>query len=956
MHMDVRTHSQSPGCSVSLLLQGRRILSWSFVGQKFDRSVSAKEQSKQPISFATIAFSAAFCGNSFADGEESLWCANKRLSTRVVDLETWNVAAVLRLNATRDTDHSILRISLAQQDFVAKMVHCFDLFGSHTSSNHRTRSLTFESIHEEEDNDQQSPLLVEIVGALGVRHHGDRVNPSVVVKTGGGTTELHRTKAIPHDGNPIWTVLTKSLFVLEVPTDATTEDKTKDNQAVRFDVCDGAVRLGTLVLTHRQLRENATGQRMEYQVTATVGAHHTRATLALRIQPATVADLEFLAPSWTGDTSHAPALATDMNFKEVKLKNFFQHYKKKDRQGRQLYRCMPGPDPRRPPEETEWMTAAELTEAALEPSREWVHAGQGTIGKVYLEILGCDGLPDMDIAVNKLDVTDPFCAVAFEDNLVRTAMLWDDQNPRWMPWTMRAFCFHVSHPTSLLMVGVFDYDETPMDGHDPVGRVVINTANYYSNTEYLLRYNLHHDPRQMDQTSRGTILIRLRLEWTSEVQAMKASYTSPPKCIINCQTSKAHEVLRYLTRGAVDMEEPTVNTVKLYAAEVTSYWQHYCYFLDIMFEIFLWRGRWHLSDTKSFWFPIHSVAFAASILISLEYPHLAGAMFFYLLAWVMLSINFFASRHPNPWKRVKRSEETNLVVLTGHSFANPDMQIVPDEGVELGKVVDKVDEIRGARMSKLISACIHFLLQINEIYSKTSVGAKFFSTQSSGWNILSGRLHSLHMMLKMICTYARLYVSLINWQGYYANKLTTTLVLLGTICMLPPVHFIAWWVVRIVAWTVLGPWMKFVDVYWVHGWYKTSDELLQLVLAGVEPDPDLPDFNSLLESDVFLKMSLAGRVIGENALKLKDMRAHVFGAYCEVIPAVDASRVPSVPLPSSSACPYDPVAVPNSPPTGHTYVVGQKLSGTMIMKQSPLAADEGPAGTAAQDATRKKYD
>jgi hypothetical protein len=830
------------------------------------------------------------------------------------------------------------------------MVHCFDLFGS-TTSNNRTRSLTFESIHEDDNTTRR--LLVEIVGALGVSRHGDRVNPSVVVKTGGGTTEIHRTKAIPHDGNPIWTVLTKSLFVLEVP-DATTEDDTKDNQAVRFDVCHGAARLGTLVLTHSQLRRNATGQRMEYKVTPT--AHDTRATLALRIQPATVADLEFLEPPSTGDTSNAQALATDMNFKEVKLKNFFQQYKKKDRQGRQLYRCMPGPDPRRPPEETEWMTAAELTQVALEPSREWVHAGQGTIGKVYLEILGCDGLPDMDIAANKLDLTDPFCAVVFEDNLVRTAMLWDDQNPRWMPWTMRAFCFHVRHPNSLLMVGVFDYDETPMDGHDPVGRVVINTANYYSNTEYLLRYNLHHDPRQMDQTSRGTILIRLRLEWTSEVKAMKASYTSPPKCIINCQTSKAHEVLRYLTRGAVDMEEPTVNTVKLYAAEVTSYWQHYCYFLDIMFEIFLWRGRWHLSETKSFWFPIQSVAFAASILISLEYPHLAGAMFFYLLAWVMLRLNFFASRHPNPWKRVKRSEETNLVVLTGHSFANPDMQIVPDEGVELGKVVDKVHEIRGARMSKLISEFINFMLKINEIYSKTSVGATFFSTQSSGWHFLSGRLHSVHMMLKMICTSARLYFSLINWQGYYANKLTTTLVLLGTICMLPPVHFIAWWAVRIVAWTVLGPWMKLVDVYWVHGWYKTSDELMQLVIAGVAPEPDLPDFASMLESDVFLKMSHAGRVIGENALKLKDMREHVFGAYCEVIPAVDPSRFPSVPLPSSSACPYDPVAVPSSPTVGNTYVAGQKLSGTMIMKQSPHQADEVPSLTEAKDAGRKKYD
>jgi hypothetical protein len=39
------------------------------------------------------------------------------------------------------------------------------------------------------------------------------------------------------------------------------------------------------------------------------------------------------------------------------------------------------------------------------------------------------------------------------------------------------FAFQV-RPSSILMLGVFDHDETPLDHHDFDGRVVINTANF----------------------------------------------------------------------------------------------------------------------------------------------------------------------------------------------------------------------------------------------------------------------------------------------------------------------------------------------------------------------------------------------------------------------------------------------------------------------------------------------
>lgn len=812
----------------------------------------------------------------------------------------------------------------------------------------------------------QQRILTEVVSAMGLsRDARDGVDPFVIIKKGSkeGNKEVHRTKPVSNDGNPIWTIKTKSLCVLTIPEKnnevgvSNTENTTPANDFFLFEVCDGFRSLATLTLSSDEIAKNLTAERLEYRMQPQKGSKLMRPLLVLRFRNATPEECLFLGvhPKCTEDKNNGNnkkekiqdqtvnGRANDMDFKEVRIKNIFQQDKKR-KDGVEYLRVMPGPDPSRPAKETEWMTQEQIYKEALKPSKKWVNAGHGHIGKIYLEILACDNLPRMDINPN--DDTDPFVGIVFEDNLLRTDMIWDEPNPRWMPWTMRAFCLNVRHPTSLLMIGVFDYDETIIDDHDPIGRVVINTAKFYSDTEYLLRYNLHHDPRQQDESSRGSILIRLRLEWLSEVDAMKASYAAPPKFIINCPSVKSHQVLRYLTRGAVDMEKPTVDSVKLYAAEVTSYWTHYCYFLDVLFEILLWRGRWYISSKTSVWFPIQSMVFAAFILVSIERPELCASMFFYMLAWCLLSTNFYASRHPNPWKRVKRSEETNLVVLTGRSF-HPAITIEPDKGVEEAKIVDLVDQLRGERMSKLITEFLYFMLKVYRIYSKTTVTANFFSTPNNQWSFLSGRLYYLHMLLKYICQYARLYLALINWQGYYTNKVTTMFLAMGTLYLVPHVHHLTWWIVRIVAWTLLGPWMKLLDVYLVHRWFKTSDELMKIVQSCGTPDPDLPDFEQLLESEVFLNMSKSGRVIGENAIKLKDMREHIFGQYSEVVPVVDSSRYPSVPLPSSSARPwlvdYEPLVTKQE-----SHVPGQELSGSMVLK---VAASEEEMPLLVRDTT-----
>jgi hypothetical protein len=391
--------------------------------------------------------------------------------------------------------------------------------------------------------EERSFVLLEIVGAMGLSNKAKtHIDPYCLVKVRG--KEVHRTKAIQDDGNPIWTVKTNSLCLLEIPdgsmssksgttaaatissnkdddddgTEESTKEKTAESTAVALsppgaedsvtiEIYHGMRLLGTATVVFDQVLQ-AVGDRVEYTIqlppkVSSSNNSNMKAVLALRFRKATRDDLIFLgkikAAAPLLSVQDCRLVASDIDCNHVLRKSIFQSSSKiKDK--RQLFRVMPYPDPSRP-KETEWMTKDEIHEEALKPSVRWVQAGYGSTGTVYVEIIGCNNLPNLDLSA--VDLTDPFVGIVFEDNFVRTDIIWDELNPRWMPWTTRAFAFQVRHPSSILMLGVFDHDETPLDHHDTVGRVVINTANFECDTTYLLHHQLHHDPRQEDVSTKG---------------------------------------------------------------------------------------------------------------------------------------------------------------------------------------------------------------------------------------------------------------------------------------------------------------------------------------------------------------------------------------------------------------------------------------------------------------------
>jgi hypothetical protein len=341
-------------------------------------------------------------------------------------------------------------------------------------------------------------VFLEIVGALYLNFVKEDMDPFCIVKV--GNKEVHRTKVIPNDTSPIWTSKTKACCLLHLEL----------AQGVIIQLCHthaplgaanvplGAALVGaTKVVGEVHLRYSkliqGKAQREEYHL-----LDNLPVTLAIKFRPATREDSLFFQKIPTHVVPSA-GHAQDIEFKHVETKPLLANQKKiVDAHGKKqtAFRVWPFPDPDRPAETT-FLTKQQLWQEAKKPSIQWVEGGSGEYGTVHLEILGCDDLPNMDTEL-VTGKTDAFCACVFEDTLVRSSIIHDSLNPRWMPWSYRAFTFQISHPSSILLLGVFDYDDGPLhlNLHDPIGRVVIHTDEFENDTVYTLTYPLYHGDTQ----------------------------------------------------------------------------------------------------------------------------------------------------------------------------------------------------------------------------------------------------------------------------------------------------------------------------------------------------------------------------------------------------------------------------------------------------------------------------
>ena len=174
------------------------------------------------------------------------------------------------------------------------------------------------------------------------------------------------------------------------------------------------------------------------------------------------------------------------------------------------YRVRPSPDPKRSAE-TKWLSEKEINSEALKPSQKWIEIGSGNLGKVYVEIISADGLPNLDGGISRQDKSDAFAMLVFEDCCAKTDIIDDCLSPRWLPWMQRAFALNIDHPSSDLFVGVFDHDAGIAGHHDLIGRFAIELSSLRPSTTYTLSFNLYEDSFSNDRVARGPIALDFQI-------------------------------------------------------------------------------------------------------------------------------------------------------------------------------------------------------------------------------------------------------------------------------------------------------------------------------------------------------------------------------------------------------------------------------------------------------------
>jgi hypothetical protein len=793
-------------------------------------------------------------------------------------------------------------------------------------------------------NDEAITIIGEIVGAYQLERDdvgltADEVEDEIMqmqpfAEVRFGEAVIHKTKpAVERGRNPIWSISTGSLFLLQgTPQEFAQQNLhvsfwTKRKDSLQLTILETCF-LGKADISCSTILANCNEELLEVDLgnahgddatTTTTKIHIPRGNLEVRFRLATPSDQHFLlsqerptgilkqmstnlatarlAPTiTTAQTVPVPVPPTSAVFLqpptarlitevgEAKLAgttfvnaissafvagSYFDS-------GHKKVRVKPQPDPDRVAE-TRYMTKEQITTETLKPSKQWVPAGTGDLGKLHVEILSCGGLPNVDVGEAYGNLTDCFICAVFEDAMAQTPVIDDELSPHWLPWTQRAFCFGMAHPASMLYLGAFDYDLGLMD-HESLGRVAVNISSLQRDTVYTLKYNLYKSSNVTDRTPSGTITIRLRIEYNDEKEALMAALRPRPTFHVNVRKEKSFSCVRYTCFGEYgdDKEQKfDLTVVRSYINELLEYKTvlKYC-LMDAVLSLIFWRGQVKVGHVL---LPLHSFLLFYASAVLVEKPYLAPSFFLLSVAWVMLAVQTQRNQNPSPWNRCRSFFDYLEVLRNGESSLSA-RSIRKFEGANEAEAYEKAWSERLEKDQKFAATQAALQAEI------TNLGDESIQTKLSGGIPLDllERLGRYQGMIASICRYCRFIKIIVTWEDVSSFWITACFLAGGLVSLVLPWAFILLWTGRILVWGLMGPHMMIVD---------------SILFAGSQ------DEGKVLEkaTENFRKESRTARLRQQAALKLKDAKSLAFGNYVTLVPSYNLSRHFDRPLPGSSA-------------------------------------------------------
>lgn len=798
-----------------------------------------------------------------------------------------------------------------------------------------------------EFGDLDLSLLVEVVSCWNLPSSAlDASDP--YVKMSIGSRVIHRTKQIDNTRDPIYTIKQDSVFILNV---ATKEIKARQGVTISvkdYDLIGKNDDLGQVVVPGDTFLE-ASGERLEFQLKD----HEKDAGfIALRIRPATAYDREFLQSiGGKGDfmgirSSTTKAMVMEpLGGARTMLKGMVTKTRKDDN-GVKKFKIRPCPDPLKP-KATEFLSAAQIEKEAFQDSRNWLDIGSGDLGKIFVEIIGCDGLPNKDMDIGNGNKTDAFISLVYEDCHCSTDVVDDCLSPRWLPWMKRAFVFNMMHTSSNLNIGVFDYDPGYAGDHDICGRVSVDLANFLPDTEYILRYPIYEDSVSMDRQAQGVLIVRLRMELLGEKDLIISNLKNIPipEFYVNVKKGKDYDLVRQTVGGRHDLTSYSTKTIGLYGEELLGYQVAQYYLIDSVISLLLWRGQVPLFGIN---WPFHSLYFFFTATTLAARPWLWPSFFFFNIAWFLIALQLWRKASANPWHKSKTFLGLSSALISGHSYNGPSNTIEPHQNEKESLAEERVFEERVENAQK---AAAEALEERNKLLAEhESMVAEAgdqtmdndISTKGGGVSLdpLKFVLYPVQMILAKVCNVLRLFKNIMTWdEPYIAFLLTVACMALGLVFLFVPWAFLFRWTSKILAWVVFGPHMKLVDVYY----YSKLESLTK-----DERDKQLKEVfaNELKTAQMYASIA---RIQRENATKLKVVKQHMYGKFITRVPVLRMERFQDFPLHTSTAKPYEPRPMPTP-----ERVSGQHLVGTMIPRIMEHAVENDKVTETKEDEKKKK--
>ena len=805
------------------------------------------------------------------------------------------------------------------------------------------------------DNSQEINILAEIVSAKGLPI-ADLLSsdPYVVVSMNGVT--IHKTSVIKKTLNPVWTLHTGSLFLIRMPPEEFFAAsggilfKIKDYDSMSSSDTLGSVKVPLVDAI------DGKGQRKAYKV---IGKDPSAdaGTLFLRFRPATQDEINFLSsyePKERGVFADETYLGPGIHGDTAGLKQ----YTKKGTEKEVLHRAKPFPDPARPQFETEWMTRENLHEEALKPSKTWIEAGSGNLGKLYVEVIGCDDLPNMDkMNLNPLDKTDAFVCLAFEDSAVNTDVIADELSPRWMPWSRRAFAFNISHLSSSLYVGIFDYDpklsptqivahQVSAALHDRIARCVICMADLAPGTVNTLTYNLY-DSDDEKRRSRGRLIIRLRVELENTSRAAVKSILPPDplSCFLAVKHNADYDLIHYTAEGKRDFIRWNLSTFTDHIEELHDYLNLIDNIIEALIVLWLWRGHYRISVCNNeLLLPLHSlILFIWVLLISWNFDLLASFGIF-SIAWFFLAMNGAQRRNPSPWYQAPqyfamfcqvffrlRTRKTKASIQENENAVEYEQYIKTEE--ERQALVEKRREIEAQIIQNLINEYMEGLKDTKNDAQEslnTNKGGGLI-TKVKGMSIdnlgkvdpVKKILYPIQLELGNLVLILRSMKNVAIWrQPVYAFWITTICLLGAFIVAWLPVWFLFRWGFRLILIPLTGPWMMIFD----------------RLFFREKPGLSVKEREANMMKNLKMKYALLNQLLSnqqihkEDRRKAKAMKQYLYGKYLQLLPHFIRDLSLDRPLLQSKAEIYNESIHGTVNITQKVY--GQMLSGNMIPKRA----------------------